>query len=131
MESRMSDKLTIALTDRRPVCVDKNEWPLIASADADSWSGSPDPARHHQALQRGELDRWAIRVRRHADGRAIVYGVCVAGWDGAHDWAGGELLPAGCNDADIAESSWVICLDGELPPQLAREIIADLPAEEI
>jgi hypothetical protein len=36
---------TITLTDRRPVKIVEDEWPIIAKATGDSWSGG-DYARH-------------------------------------------------------------------------------------
>lgn len=120
---------TITLTDRQPVKIYEDEWPCIAEAAGDSWSGR-DPSRYQQASHRGELDEYTLRVRRHADGRAIVYGVIDAAtvWTGTQDWRGGELLTA---DMDIAAAIRRVGEDGAIPDKVIRECIAGLPAEEI
>src|SRR5216684_1858168 len=83
----MSDEkktLTITLTGRAPVTVDKAEWPIIASSK-----------RHDGQVEVQANRTWRLAVRQHADGRAIVYGVYDTNWQGAHGKRGGELLAAG------------------------------------
>lgn len=128
----MAETLTITLTDRRPVTIDKTAWPVIASAKDDSYHG--DPGRWQQALARSECDTYRLTVRQHADGRTIVYGVldaAIAAWhQPAHgeDWRGGVLLDAG---ADVAAAIRQVGESGGLPDAVIRACIADLPAEEL
>lgn len=76
---------TVALTGRRPVRI------IEAEVRGDSWRG--DAGDQYAASHRGEM-----AIRRHADGRALVYGSLYAG-DPGESWRGGELLDAG---ADVA-----------------------------
>jgi hypothetical protein len=121
---------TITLTDRRPVTIREDEWPVIARATGDSWGPNGDHARHDQARRQGELDQYALRVRQHADGRAIVYGVldAASAWTGSEDYRAGEVLSAG---ADVAAAIRRVGETCHLPDALIRECIADLPAEEL
>jgi hypothetical protein len=123
------EMLTITLTDRPPVRVDKAQWGILASGSGDSW-GSGDYSRYRQALGQGELDTYKLIVRLHKDGRAIVYGIFNAAtvWTGNEDFRGGELLPA---DADLAAAIRRVGTLCGLPDSVIRECIADLPAEEI
>ena len=57
-----SKQRTITLTDRPPVRVKEDQWPLIAHGAYNEF----------QANRTRKID---FRVRRHQDGRAIVYGV--------------------------------------------------------
>lgn len=124
---------TITLTDRAPVKIYEDEWPVIACATGDSCEIS-DYARRQQALARGECDTYSLRVRRHADGRCLVYSVldaAIAAWHapaGGESWRGGELLDAGEN---LAEAIRRVGTDGGLPDSLIRDCLADLPAEEL
>ena len=58
---------TITLTDRPPVRIREDQWPRIASGDYKDW----DNQYESQANRTWKIN---IRVRQHADGRAIVYG---------------------------------------------------------
>lgn len=58
---------TITLTDRPPVRIREDQWPQIAHG---YWADH-DGQVYAQANRTYRLD---IRVRQHADGRAIVYG---------------------------------------------------------
>lgn len=120
---------TITLTGRPPVKIKENEWPVIATASDDSY-GYVDPQGHQQALLQGELDKYLLRVRQHADGRTIVYGVLDAAtvWTRTKDWRGGELLVA---DSNIAAAIRRVGENGGIPDEVIRDCVADLPAEEI
>lgn len=119
---------TITLTGRPPVKIYEDEWPLVAEAKGDSWRDR-DYSRYEQASRQGELDTYSLRVRQHADGRAIVYGMLTgSNWTGTADRRGGKLLAAG---ADIASAIEEVGSDCGLPESVVRECIADLPAEEI
>jgi len=60
---------TITLTDRPPVRINEGEWPAISIGDGneDDADGRGNPANRTTTRE--------IRVRLHADGRAIVYGI--------------------------------------------------------
>lgn len=121
----------ITLTDRPPVRIREGEWPIIASADADSGEGYyHDQARHEQARNRGELTRYVVAVRQHQDGRAIVYAVVRASIydDPDVDRREGEFLPAG---ADLAAAIRRVGERAGIPDRMIRACIADLPAEEL
>lgn len=127
-ETTTTTTRTITLTDRPPVKIREEEWPELAQAAGDSYHGL-DYARRRQASAQGELDEWWLRVRQHADGRAIVYGRYTTGWHPqAEDWAGGELLAAG---DDLAAAIRRVGEAGSVPDQCIRECIASLPAEEL
>lgn len=132
-----SDKsLTITLTSRRPATINPREWPIIASGDGDSY-GSTDPSGHRQAVTRGEVDIYRLRVRQHQDGRVLVYGILdgAGQWTGTESRAGGELH-AGSesdlgSDQDLVDAIKRVGHDCRLPESVIRDCIADLPAEEI
>ena len=111
----------IVLTSRRPVAIDKDNWPVIASAIG-----------HKGTVPCVSNEEWRLSVRQHADGRAIVYGIRYEGPGGMpagyRGWDGGELLPAG---ADIAAAIERVGKDAGMPDAYIRECIADLPAEEL
>lgn len=123
---------TITLTGRRPVTIREHEWPILTSARSDSYQG--DPAFHTRAIVNEECDRYELRVRSHADGRAIVYGVLIAAEApyghpaGGISWRGGELLDAG---DDIAAAIARVGAAGGFPESTISECIANLPPEEL
>lgn len=124
-KSTESKLRTITLTDRNPVKIRESEWPMIAYGDERPGSfiaGTPRPD--------DETDRYTIRVRQHADGRVLVYGVIDAAtaWTGTQDWRGGELLAKG---GDVAAAIKRVGADAGMPESVVRECLADLPAEEI
>jgi hypothetical protein len=130
-------KRTITLTNRPPVRIDEEQWPTLASASYHDFDNQYD-------FQANRHWRGFVRVRRHDDGRAIVYAKCSleSAFQGERDYEAraGELL-----DADSATTSDIIAairrmhghIDAEpggrpeLWALLADECIADLPAEEI
>jgi hypothetical protein len=122
-------KRTITLTGRRPVTISDADWPGIAGASGDSGS-TADYMRYEQRLRSGELDKYWIRVRQHADGRVLVYAAFDAAhaWTGNSDCRGGELLSAG---ADIAAAIGRVGEECGIPDRVIRECIASLPAEEL
>jgi hypothetical protein len=128
MTTTMTTTETIPMSERRPLKIAKADWPSIAYGE--DYAGQFD-------FQ--SFDGVAIRVRRHADGRAVVYGR-------AGDWRGGgrperEDRSAGfLVQADAGEDAVVrairrvagILADtayiGEMAHAAARRCIADLPA---
>lgn len=125
---------TVTLTGRSPVKIVERDWPTIASASGDSF-GASDYCRRQQALARGEVDTYSIRVRRHADNRTLVYGVldaAIAEWHqpaAGHSKRGGYLIPTYETARVVAAIDQVAQELGLL--DLASACIADLPAEEI
>ena len=126
-------KITLTLTDRAPVAVLASEWPVIASGEYSHECG--------QYAQNGR-QAWTVRVRRHADGRQIVYGrqsgACQCDGDGgpasgAQGLDGGALLAAGASMALLVAA--IRAAAERLRPSNARAIaaqcVADLPADEI
>lgn len=122
---------TITLTARRPVTITDAEWPIIASADHSSHDGQVE-------CQANEKWYGWLKVRQHADGRALVYGRddYDTNWQGrsGHCYRGGELLAAG---DDIAAAIFRVANDlvgrgaNDEMITIAHECIADLPAETI
>lgn len=122
----------ITLSGRNPVQIVEEEWPILASASGDSWSGN-DYAQHQQALGQGELDRYWLMVRQHTDGRAIVYAVVdgAIAWTSTEDYRSGELLDSG---ADVTAAILRVGMDAVehgMPDRMVREALADLPAEKL
>lgn len=123
---------TITLTDHAPVTIREDEWPEIARG---SW--------YHgcgQGSQNGE-HRAAVRVRQHADGRALVYVTSSGGCQcdlpyprGGRLLAAGTDLPSAIRAVVRSEFKGLAGLreeDEEDPQRIAANCIADLPAEEI
>jgi hypothetical protein len=131
----MGKQRTITLTGRRPVTIDEAEWPIIARASDDDYQGN-DPALHQQASDQGQLDEYSLRVRQHADGRAIVYGTYEEGWNSKHDGLthAGEIVDNPPGDYSARRVEDAIERVGEtlgVPAQLVADCIADLPAETL
>lgn len=126
---------TITLTDRPPVRIKENEWPVLAHGH---WSDH-DNQYEFQANRKWRVN---IRVRQHVDGRAIVYGT----YDYDTHFHGergeahkvGALLDAG---ADLPASIKVVA--DQLSERVsaddmhshirdaANEAISELPPEEL
>lgn len=111
---------TITLTGRPPVTITEADWPVIAHG---YWHNSTS------GIENDWTRRCDIRVRRHADGRAIVYGTRRTKWQGERDLAAGELLTGTDTAALIAAIRRVAVAIGH--DELAQETIADLPPETI
>jgi len=131
MANTPEDTITIPLTGRRPVVIVKPEWPRIAAAEYHDFDGQHDfqSARHWKGY---------LRVRQHADGRAIVYAGCSreSQHEGERDHAerAGELVPAGGDiiAAIVRVHRSIDAADSERETMwrlLANECISDMPAE--
>ena len=122
---------TVTLIGRPPVKLVEADWPEIAKGDYDAWNGEV----------RAQANRkWAgwIRVRRHADGRTLVYGRADydTAWRGEESYCyhGGELLAPGEDPvaaihrvaADLIERG-----ADERMTEAAHECVGNLPAEAI
>ena len=127
-------KRTITLTDRPPVTVDEAAWPVLAVVTDEDYHGQI-------SCQANRETKWGLRVRQHADGRAIVY----ATYAHSSQWAGerdenrkaGVLLPVGSDAAAIVAAVKEVVAtmsrgndDGcDAWDRLADDCIAALPAE--
>lgn len=124
----MAKHRTITLTDRAPIKIDEEAWPIVATGDAHS--GQYD----FQAF-----DAAWIKVRRHEDGRTLVYGGAGDGDGGGRpereNRRAGYLLPDPTRTTDaiqdvVSDLSETAHCDG-LAERAGRECTADLPAEEL
>lgn len=125
--------LTITLTGRAPVKIDRDEWPVLASAQDDK-----NDDRNNIESQANRTWDWRVTVRKHADGRIIVYAryqydTHYQGESGAN-YRRGELLESGVDPISAIQR---VCADMEklvddgVFARLAHECIAHLPAEQI
>ena len=119
----MSDKkLTVTLTNRPPVRINPDNWPVIASAK-----------RHDGQVECKANTVYYVKVRQHEDGRTIVYGAKTAGNGGQyasfHEARAGVLLENGEIEA-IVSAIHEVAVNAECD-DLADDCIADLPAEEL
>ena len=131
-------KRTITLTGRPPVSIDEDAWPVIAKSTDNDFDGQYD-------FQANRTSDWNCRVRRHEDGRAIVYATysfdCRFQGERNLEAKRGELLPAGTSDDDICAAIARVCADiadaehhGEDAsrwPTLAADCVADMPSHEL
>jgi|HubBroStandDraft_1064217.scaffolds.fasta_scaffold67913_3 hypothetical protein len=120
-------RVKITMSDRRPLTIVENEWPLVASAE-----------QHDGAVECQANHVWAIRVRQNAIGTRIVYGWLREGRGGSHaGWRGAEggflVAALGGGEADEDETVRAIRRVGGIieDSKMADECIADLPAETI
>lgn len=112
---------TIFLTGRAPVAIKDSEWPIIASA---RWHDG-GPGLEFQANRRA----W-IYVRRHEDGRTIVYGGFDSHIEEEQKRAGRymENHPALMEAVNLGVIIMFVCSEiGR--DQLAQSCLNDLPAE--
>lgn len=112
-------KLTITMSDRRPVKIDKDQWPIVA--EGREWDGE---------LECQSACAWRVVVRRHADGRAIVYGVRRTYWRGEFDLRAGVLLAAPDDAALIAAITTIADALGGAG-MAGQRCVAALPPEAI
>lgn len=133
----MTDKTrTVTLTGRPPVKIVADNWPVIAHGSYERYEGQ----HKCQSNRTTEID---IRVRQHADGRALVYGV----YSYETRFQGerckvqrcGYLLPLDAADTDAVITAIRRCgedlIEREVDPSAVRDTvngcIADLPPEEL
>ena len=123
-----TDKMTITMSERRPMKIVKADWPKVAQGSA--YSGQYE----FQAFDGARID-----VRHHADGRWLVYGYA-GDWDGGgrperENRRAGYLVEAG---GDVVRAIHRVAgvLSGtshvgeDMAQRAARDCIADLPAED-
>lgn len=127
----MSEKLTITLSNARPVTVDTAEWPVLARATCDTHDGNFEC----QALRKTKR---RLVVRAKGD-RYVVYGVYdhTSAWQGERDV---EERVGRLHDGSIDSLAVVISevaselidrTGDDLIAKLGRECIADLPAVQL
>ena len=118
-------KITIKLSERAPVTIAAKEWPIVARG---SWfSGEHECQANEEAF---------VRIRQHADGRAVVYGLRDRGPGGMplsyRGTSAGYLLNANASSDEIVRAiRRVAGVLGHDLAFLADETIADLPAEAL
>lgn len=108
----------VTLSNRAPVKIREDEWPVIASS---SWCDNP------QIPVQANRRAW-LKVRQHDDGRTLVYGGTESSWQGERDLRSGVLLDKG---SDIAAAIYHVADDLGHVDDLAAEAVGDLPAEEL
>lgn len=86
--SNKSNKFKVRLTNLPPVMIDKADWPCIACAE--EWPGE-------HKFQANQV--WEVEVRRHADGRTLIFGTYDTNLQGGHSAYAGYLEPAGTSPA--------------------------------
>ena len=100
-------RIVIRLTDRRPVRIYEDEWPIVASAGT------------------GETDTgvgWQLEARQHADGRIVVYGYLRVKDD--DEWQGGLLVIHPTSDGkDVVSLLNEIGKMGNFPPFYVQDCI--------
>ncbi len=130
---------TITLTDRPPVKIREDEWPVIAQGSGKS------SVCHHTPIPDYQVDDYDLRVRQHADGRTIVYGVLNASpaWTGNESRRGGTILtppgdgPLTADDGRTVDGMILVStiravgMECGIPASVIRACVADLPADEI
>lgn len=109
MPSADERETTIHLTGRPPISIKTSEWPVIARY---TWPES-DPEK--------STERAYVRVRRHADGRTIVYGLRARG---AQEQMVGFLV----RDYAVADAIRNACAQVGLEPQ---GVFDDMPPEAL
>lgn len=111
---------TITLSDRPPVVIREDRWPMRAEAEIHN---------SRNGIDRDWTRRHLLFLRCHADGRMILYGKYQTKWQGERDLAGGEMLEAGADVRDAAyRVAEVIGYEGH---ELVRLLLADMPAETL
>ena len=102
---------TITMTARRPIIIDDGEWDMVAVAS-----------------EKTEESSGHVRVRKHSDGRQLVYGTSQRKDSASR--AGGYLLEPDATDADLIAA--ILNVGREIGAEhLAARCIAELPPERI
>lgn len=124
--------LTITLSGRTPIKIKKEDWPCIAEAMDEQWEGEYES-------QSNRSSSWFLRVRKHADGRIVVY----ARYSYDTRWVsernklvrGGVLRPDATDiEGAIKEvAAWMAAQTGDTEQwqKMENDCLADMPAEEL
>lgn len=115
-----NEKITIPMSERRPLRVLKSEWPIIASAK--DWDNE-----HECQANR----TWIVKVRQHADGRTAVYAHHSSAFRGERSSEGGLLLDAeAATGPELIRAIRRVCgMIGR--DDMAQSVISDLPPEDV
>lgn len=135
----MSETRTITLTNRPPVKIREDAWPVIANASDKDYDNQYE-------FQANRTWKWFINVRQHEDGRTLVY----AGFayttafqsERGYRIRHGKLLTEETSQQAIVDAIVDVCDDMATAQhdsdesaarwrELARDCIADLPADEL
>jgi len=116
-------KIKISMSERRPVEIVAEEWPVIAKA-----------VDHDGKVECQANNVWAIKVREHKDGRRLVYGWHEAGGGGQYaefrPTYGGFLLDSSQGEEETVRS--IRRVAGMIKREdMGSQCVAALPAEEI
>ncbi len=128
-------RITFPLTGKRPISFLPSEWPTLASGE---WSDH-DGKVESQAIRKWHI---VIRVRQHADGRALVLGKYeyITCWDGGRGALhhAGLLLDAPADEEliDVIKTVGRLLIeqldmhqdDAPRVRECVQECIGDLPA---
>jgi len=109
---------TITLFDRRPVEIDEDQWPVVASVH--DWEG-----QHKSQI------RWEHKIfvrQSTSDGRCLVYGVKATDIAGQMDARGGFVADNIDSVPDVVKQ---LATRLGFSESLADRCIAKLPAEQI
>jgi len=134
-DTATTKKRTITLTDRPPVRIDEASWPVIAH-------GSYSDHDNQYEFQANRTWKANIRVRQHADGRAIVYGTYdystafqadrdITAKAGVLVDAGADLVRAIRQVGASLTTATAEQNAAEHIAECVRECIANLPAEDL
>ncbi len=130
---------TITLTGRPPVSIREDQWPQIASG---VWYDH-DGVISYQANQTWKLE---LRVRQHADGRAIVYAVYYdSNFQHTRNFTArvGQLVPIGGDlpmaikevgemlRKRLADADNNVSEDQRYVAEVVAECVGNLPAESL
>lgn len=130
---------TITLSDRPPVSIKEDDWPIVAEAKDKEYDNQYECQANRKSI-------WNIRVRQHEDGRSIIYATYSyqSNWANSRDYNAkhGEILtkehatPDGiCLAIKRIANRMSECEcdgnDNQRWQTLADECIADLPAEQL
>lgn len=112
--------------DGSPVLVlDTEAWPVVASASGDDYTGpKASSARKYDAWLAGQFRSWAIAVRQHECGQAVVYG---ERRDVGANRRDREIVPPG---GDVAAAVRRIGASLGAPEDVVVECTAALPPAE-
>lgn len=114
-----SRRRTITLTDRRPVAIDEDEWPVIGSAYSDA-----------SEVLRPSSRAW-LKVRQHQDGRTIVYGGTECTESTMHRGIRAGVLSDAIPTASELGAHIRRVASLVNASDIAQDCIASLPAEEL
>ena len=101
-------RITIRLTDRQPIRIKETDWPLLAEVVMPLYFSSiPDLSMAHALgdFEHEFTGMLHVLIRRHSDGRSLIYGMRKKSTDEGQqtlaDELGGELV---ANENEIAEA---------------------------